>query len=50
MNVLSIVPVEWCQMQEPEPDSEQAGSGPTAITGPSPARPPEAPIGQGEIS
>jgi hypothetical protein len=41
----------WCRMQEPEPsDSEWARSGLTVITGPSPARPPGAPMGQGEIS
>ena len=41
MNVSLLCRRQRCRMQEPEPfDSEPARSGLTAITGPSPARPP----------
>ena len=41
MNAFLLCRRQRCRMQEPEPfDSERARSGLTAITGPSPARPP----------
>jgi hypothetical protein len=50
MNVFRLRQRQRCRMRETEPfDSERARSGLTAITGPSPARPPGGRQGSGDF-